>query len=167
MRGGHEYRLHINDKAERLLGAPCEIIEFQGGREQPRHQFDRLKQCRLDDEAQVIWFNLRAIHRDAPSARRPKGVILNRVVRLPTFDVSVFAVVNSAPASSATTLSANPCVSNCTSVTAFRRLHEQGERTSPVGAKLEVGLGHGAARLFDPIVNFAGRNYMRLHPALS
>ena len=56
MRGGHEYRLHINDKAEGLLGAPCEIIEFQGGSEQPRHQFDRLMQCRLDEEAQVIWF---------------------------------------------------------------------------------------------------------------
>ena len=50
---------------------------------------------------------------------------------------------------------------------AFRRLHEQGERTSPVGAKLEIGLGHGGARLFDPIVNVAGRNYMRLDPALS
>jgi hypothetical protein len=50
---------------------------------------------------------------------------------------------------------------------ALRRLYEQGERTSPVGAKLEFGLGHGAVRLFDPIVSFAGRHYMHLHPALS
>ena len=56
MRGGHEYRLHINDKAERLLGAPREIIEISGRERAARHQCNRLMQCRLDDEAQVIWF---------------------------------------------------------------------------------------------------------------